>query len=118
MIFYVADYMKRVEVEPSMGHGQSSNKQSSNIGVATPNARKRKAEKEKAVPFNWDTLRKQVQSKDGTAGSSREAMDSLDYEAMRNADVREISDAIKERGMSNILAERMKVRLMVINDNW
>ncbi|XP_047969418.1 protein ROS1C-like isoform X2 [Salvia hispanica] len=103
-----SDDMKRVEVEPSMGHGQSSNKQSSNIGVATPNARKRKAEKEKAVPFNWDTLRKQVQSKDGTAGSSREAMDSLDYEAMRNADVREISDAIKERGMSNILAERMK----------
>lgn len=116
MNFFVADDRKRVEVEPSMGQGQSFDKQSRNIGVATPNARKRKAEKEKAEPFNWDTLRKQVQSKDGTAGSSREAMDSLDYEAMRNADVHEISEAIKERGMSKILAERMKVGLMIVND--
>ncbi|XP_042031738.1 transcriptional activator DEMETER-like isoform X1 [Salvia splendens] len=103
-----SDDRKWAEVEPGMEQGQSSNNQPSNTGVATPNARKRKAEKEKAGPFNWDTLRKQVQSKDGTAGSSRKAMDSLDYEAMRNADVHEISEAIKERGMSNILAERMK----------
>ncbi|KAL1532086.1 protein ROS1C-like isoform X2 [Salvia divinorum] len=103
-----SDDRKCAEAEPDMGQGQSSNKQPSKIGVATPNARKRKAEKEKAEPFNWDTLRKQVPSKDGTAGRSREAMDSLDYEAMRNADVREISETIKERGMSNILAERMK----------
>lgn len=36
-------------------------------------------------------------------------MDSLNYEAVRCAPVKEISDAIKERGMNNMLAERIKV---------
>ncbi|KAK1406401.1 hypothetical protein QVD17_41698 [Tagetes erecta] len=35
-------------------------------------------------------------------------MDSLDYEAVRRADVNEISDTIKDRGMNNMLAERIK----------
>ncbi|KAG8390528.1 hypothetical protein BUALT_Bualt01G0092900 [Buddleja alternifolia] len=80
---------------------------SNKIGTS-PNARKRKAEKTKAEPFNWDTLRKQVQSRDGTRERSRDRMDSLDYEALRNANVNEISDIIKERGMNNMLAERIK----------
>lgn len=105
----VADNIKFTEVVTGMGHGQSPDKLSSMNGVTISPARKRKAEKEKAEQFNWDTLRKQVHSKAETTGRSREAMDSLDYEAMRNADVREISDAIKERGMNNMLAERMKV---------
>lgn len=109
----VADNSKFTEVQAEMGHGQSPDKLSSKIGVTTSPARKRKAEKETAEPFNWDTLRKQVQSKAGTMERSREAMDSLDYEAMRTADVHEISDAIKERGMNHILAERMKVGIMV-----
>ncbi|KAG8380597.1 hypothetical protein BUALT_Bualt06G0032000 [Buddleja alternifolia] len=86
----------------------SSGKPSSKTNTTTPNERKRKAEKEKVEPFNWDTLRKQVQSMAGTKERSREAMDSLDYEALRNADVRDISDTIKERGMNNMLAERIK----------
>ncbi|KAK4480404.1 hypothetical protein RD792_013476 [Penstemon davidsonii] len=99
---------ENVTVEPNeMGHVHSSTGPSNKIGATTLN-RKRKAEKEKVEPFNWDTLRKQVQEKHGTRGISRDAMDSLDYEALRNADVRVISDAIKERGMNNMLAERMK----------
>ncbi|KAK4431093.1 Transcriptional activator DEMETER [Sesamum alatum] len=98
-----------VGLEPTeVGQVDSSGRPSIKISPTTPNARKRKAEKEKAEPFNWDTLRKQVQPEAGTIGRSREAMDSLDYEALRNADVREISDTIKERGMNNMLAERMK----------
>ncbi|KAI3458882.1 hypothetical protein Pfo_015545 [Paulownia fortunei] len=98
-----------ITLEPTqMGQVHASNKPSSNISTTTSNARKRKAEKEKAEPFNWDTLRKQVQPKAGTRGRSRETMDSLDYEALQNADVREISDTIKERGMNNMLAERIK----------
>ncbi|KAK4385628.1 DNA glycosylase/AP lyase ROS1 [Sesamum angolense] len=97
-----------IRLEPTeVGQVDSSSRPSVKISPTTPNARKRKAEKEKAEPFNWDTLRKQVQQA-GTIGRSREAMDSLDYEALRNADVREISDTIKERGMNNMLAERMK----------
>ncbi|GER39266.1 hypothetical protein STAS_15876 [Striga asiatica] len=79
----------------------SSHKQATNLS----SARKRKVETEKVEPFDWDSLRKQVQSKEGRR---REREDSLDYEALRKADVREISDAIKERGMNNMLAERMK----------
>lgn len=72
-------------------------------------ARKQKAEKEQINSFDWDSLRRQVQSEGGTGGRSRDIMDSLDYEALRNADVREISDSIKARGMNNMLAARMKV---------
>ncbi|CAA0830144.1 Transcriptional activator DEMETER [Striga hermonthica] len=79
----------------------SSHKQAANLS----SARKRKVETEKVEPFDWDSLRKQVQSKEGR---SSEREDSLDYEALRKADVREISDTIKERGMNNMLAERMK----------
>nr|AVP26969.1 DEMETER-like DNA glycosylase [Salvia miltiorrhiza] len=103
-----SDNSKCTEVETDMGQRQSSDKLSRKTSISTSNIRKQKAEKVKAEPFNWDTLRKQVQSKAGTIGRSREAMDSLDYEAMRNADVGEISETIKERGMNNMLAERMK----------
>ncbi|KAL6586276.1 hypothetical protein OROMI_001264 [Orobanche minor] len=86
-----------------------NNQAGSNIGTTTLNERKGKVEKEKAPPpFHWDTLRKQVPLKAGTKGRSMGTMDSMDYEALRNADVREISDTIKERGMNNMLAERMK----------
>lgn len=36
-------------------------------------------------------------------------MDSMDYEAMRCVSVDEISNTIKERGMNNLLAERIQV---------
>ncbi|KAL7147119.1 hypothetical protein ABFS83_06G087000 [Erythranthe nasuta] len=90
---------------------RSSDELSSKISTTAPNARKRKSEKEKPEPFNWDTLRKEVLLKNGTREKSRDAMDSLDYEALRTADVKQISDAIKERGMNNMLAERMKAFL-------
>lgn len=54
-----------------------------------------------------------MQSKVGTTGRNRDSMDSLDYEALQNADVREISNTIKERGMNNMLAERIKVHRMI-----
>lgn len=96
-----------------MRREHSSDKLSSKTNTTTSNAKKRKAEKENAEQFNWDTLRKLVQSKVGSTGRSRDSMDSLDYEALQNADVREISDTIKERGMNNMLAERIKVRRMI-----
>nr|GEW91702.1 DNA glycosylase [Tanacetum cinerariifolium] len=40
--------------------------------------------------------------------------DSLDYEALKRAHVNEISDAIWERGMNNLLADRMKGSLEYI----
>jgi hypothetical protein len=43
---------------------------------------------------------------------SKDAQDSLDYEAVRCAKVAEVSNAIKERGMNNMLAERIKVHVL------
>ncbi|MED6206419.1 hypothetical protein PIB30_026510 [Stylosanthes scabra] len=56
---------------------------------------------------NWDELRKEVHAT-RTIEKSKDAMDSLDYEAVRCASVKDISEAIKERGMNNMLAERIK----------
>ncbi|XP_042017381.1 DNA glycosylase/AP lyase ROS1-like isoform X2 [Salvia splendens] len=71
-------------------------------------ARKQKGEKEKEKPIDWDSLRKHVQSTACKGGRSRDTMDTLDYEALQKADVREISSTIKERGMNNMLAARIK----------
>lgn len=78
------------------------------MGSSLPDNRKRKAEKEKAE-FNWDSLRRQAQSKPEPRGRSRDIMDSIDYEALLDADVGEVSEAIKARGMNKMLAERIKV---------
>ncbi|KAL7585024.1 hypothetical protein Lser_V15G43152 [Lactuca serriola] len=58
--------------------------------------------------MNWDSLRKQAMSNGEKKDQIIYARDSLDYEAFRHAPVNEISDAIKERGMNNLLAERMQ----------
>ncbi|XAR72173.1 DNA-(apurinic or apyrimidinic site) lyase [Bertholletia excelsa] len=71
-------------------------------------ARKGKAEDGKRKSFDWDQLRKQVQVNGRRKERSKETMDSLDYEALRRADVKEISGSIKERGMNNMLAARIK----------
>ncbi|CAA3012283.1 transcriptional activator DEMETER-like [Olea europaea subsp. europaea] len=81
---------------------------SNQIGARTSNVRKRKVEKDKMEAFNWDSLRKQVELKVGRPERSEDTMDSLDYVGLRNANVHEISETIKERGMNNMLAERIK----------
>ncbi|XP_075485377.1 transcriptional activator DEMETER-like [Primulina tabacum] len=85
-------------------HGPPSSK----IGTKISHVSKQKAEKEKTDSVNWDALRKKVQSETGMRARNVDTMDSIDYEALRNADVREISETIKERGMNNMLAERIK----------
>ncbi|RAL45581.1 hypothetical protein DM860_009445 [Cuscuta australis] len=88
-------------------HIDPSSKQSTGNDITAENARKRKMADRKPT-FDWDSLRKQVQSKNDRKGRSKDAMDSIDYEALRHAEVKQISDAIKERGMNNMLAERIK----------
>ncbi|KAH0895213.1 hypothetical protein HID58_057642 [Brassica napus] len=56
----------------------------------------------------WDSLRRDVLEKKGKKERSKDSMDSIDYEAIRRASVHEISDAIKERGMNDMLAARIK----------
>ena len=66
--------------------------------------------KEKKDDFNWDSLRIKAQAKAGKREKTENTMDSLDWDAVRRADVSEVSDVIKERGMNNRLAERIKVQ--------
>nr|XP_043614355.1 transcriptional activator DEMETER-like [Erigeron canadensis] len=73
-----------------------------------PNGKKGNAEDEKKKAFDWDSLRRDVLLNFEKRERSKDAKDSLDYEALRSAHVSEISDAIRERGMNNMLADRIK----------
>ncbi|KAI4385760.1 hypothetical protein MLD38_003753 [Melastoma candidum] len=58
--------------------------------------------------IDWDNLRKEVQVNGGKKERSEDTMDSIDYEALRQASTSAISETIRERGMNNMLAERIK----------
>nr|KYP41976.1 Transcriptional activator DEMETER [Cajanus cajan] len=76
--------------------------------IKVSKARKAKPETDKKHGCDWDKLRKEVQVNGTEIERSTDTMDSLDYEAVRCASVKEISKTIKERGMNNMLAERIK----------
>ncbi|XP_023518039.1 transcriptional activator DEMETER-like isoform X1 [Cucurbita pepo subsp. pepo] len=83
--------------------------QADNEGNISPSkAKRRKVNSEKNSAIDWDSLRKQVEANGQIKEKGKDAMDSIDYEAIRLANVQEISSAIKERGMNNMLAERIK----------
>ncbi|KAL8526264.1 hypothetical protein ACS0TY_015476 [Phlomoides rotata] len=64
--------------------------------------------KEKENPIDWDHLRKQAHPAGTERARPTNNLDSVDWEAVRCADVNEIAETIKERGMNNMLAERIK----------
>ncbi|KAF8396460.1 hypothetical protein HHK36_018082 [Tetracentron sinense] len=86
----------------------SSSKVFSGVNTSTLGAKKGKVEREKNNTFDWDSLRKQVHSNGRKRERISNTMDSIDWEAVRCADVGEISNTIRERGMNNMLAERIK----------
>ncbi|CAI9262310.1 unnamed protein product [Lactuca saligna] len=69
--------------------------------------KKGKTGKEKKIKIDWDSLRIKAEINHKRERTPNN-MDSLDYEALRLADVNEIADTIKDRGMNNMLAERIK----------
>lgn len=88
--------------------GQAYSETSSKIS----RVKKRETDSEKKNAVDWDSLRKQVEANGWNKERSKDAQDSLDYEAIRCANVAEVSNAIKERGMNNMLAERIKVHVL------
>ncbi|KAH7685626.1 Uracil-DNA glycosylase protein [Dioscorea alata] len=58
--------------------------------------------------FDWDRLRKQVSSNKKERERASNTMDTLDWESVRCADVNEISQTIRGRGMNNVLAGRIQ----------
>ncbi|XP_059627021.1 protein ROS1A-like [Cornus florida] len=89
----------------------SNNRQGNNKMILQPETtlrtKKSKVAEKQENPINWDDLRK-------TYSSSREptptgdAMDSLDWEAVRKAPVEVVAQTILDRGMNNVLAVRIK----------
>ncbi|KAL8268400.1 hypothetical protein R6Q59_002198 [Mikania micrantha] len=63
--------------------------------------------REKDIKVDWDSLRLQAEAKQKRERTPN-TMDSMDYEAIRAANVNDVAEAIKERGMNNRLAERIK----------
>ncbi|XP_031373883.1 transcriptional activator DEMETER-like isoform X2 [Punica granatum] len=100
--------LENTTVEPNSNDLFSSStkmyKEETNAKQAKPKGAKPQVEKK----IDWDHLRKDAQAKGARRERSGDAMDSLDYEAMRQASIKEISETIKERGMNNMLAERIK----------
>ncbi|KAK1301233.1 Transcriptional activator DEMETER [Acorus calamus] len=70
------------------------------------------------MSFDWDSLRREACCGSLKKERNRNTMDSLDWEAVRTAPVEEISNTIRERGMNNMLAERIKAFLnRVVQDH-
>ncbi|XP_077239673.1 DNA glycosylase/AP lyase ROS1-like [Tasmannia lanceolata] len=74
----------------------------------TSKTKKGKSVAGKTKDFDWDSLRREAYNKAPKKEISSDAMDLLDWEAVRNAEPKEISDTIRERGMNNVLAGRIK----------
>ncbi|KAL2497887.1 Protein ROS1 [Abeliophyllum distichum] len=68
---------------------------------------KRKRATEEKFTINWAKLKK-LYSKVNCRKKSGDTSDAVDWEAVRNAEVEEISKIIEKRGMNNNLATRIK----------
>ncbi|CAN0879930.1 DNA glycosylase/AP lyase ROS1 [Linum grandiflorum] len=81
-------------------------------GVKDVNAAKRKAKSRRVGDeirddADWEALRKTAEP-NGSKERTENSMDSVDWEAVRSADVSEIAETIKARGMNRVLAGRIK----------
>ncbi|KAJ7539721.1 hypothetical protein O6H91_11G106600 [Diphasiastrum complanatum] len=69
--------------------------------------------------FDWESLRQKCETVENHGDDSTQesiendasVQDGIDWEAIRLADVKDVADVIKERGMNNILAGRIKAFL-------
>jgi hypothetical protein len=75
-----------------------------------PKTKKARVARKKRT-YDWDILRKEVIANRGNEERGQNAKDALDWETIRQIDVKEISDTIRERGMNNMLSERIKVSM-------
>ena len=70
----------------------------------------RTTRKKNTENFDWDKFRRQAFADGHMKERKSERRDSVDWEAVRCADVRAISSAIRGRGINNVLAERIQVQ--------
>ncbi|EOA29112.1 hypothetical protein CARUB_v10025379mg [Capsella rubella] len=89
----------------------SSCKELNPIDDVTLNANGKKVQKQKKEAFDWDSLRREAEGREGKRKKSTRTMDSVDWEAIRTADVSEVAETIKKRGMNHMLAERIQLTM-------
>ncbi|XP_010506092.1 PREDICTED: protein ROS1-like [Camelina sativa] len=64
--------------------------------------------KEKKKSFDWDILRRETEDRTAKREKTATSMDTVDWEAVRRADVNEVAEVIKKRGLHHLLAERIQ----------
>lgn len=100
----------RKDDECTLNYGFTSYDRVPDTKAQTSRPKKTKTTSKKNTEnFDWDRLRRQVCREGSVKERNFERRDSVDWEAVRCADVQRISHAIRERGMNNILAERIQV---------
>lgn len=78
------------------------------VSPSTSKAKRGRNGKEKKDAVNWDSFRIEALSIGEKRERTADTMDSVDWEAVRCAEVEDIADTIKERGMNNMLAQRIQ----------
>ncbi|XP_051130258.1 transcriptional activator DEMETER-like [Andrographis paniculata] len=76
--------------------------------VNGPKAKRGRTKKTKEKQVEWNRLRNEALTVAGERMRTDRTMDSVDWDAVRCADVNDIAQTIKERGMNNMLAQRIK----------
>nr|XP_017247046.1 PREDICTED: uncharacterized protein LOC108218564 isoform X2 [Daucus carota subsp. sativus] len=74
---------------------------------STPKHYSGKGEKKKKAGTDWEELRK-AYSNNNERGKDDDSMDAVDWEAVRKAPHKEVSDVLVGRGMNNVIAARIK----------
>ncbi|XP_039118000.1 protein ROS1A-like isoform X2 [Dioscorea cayenensis subsp. rotundata] len=99
--------LKVLKVSKSHSKGIVQNKPNNNPNT-TPKAKKLKTNEIASNNIDWDNLRKEAYGNLPTKERNIEHIDSADWEAVSQADVDVIADAIRLRGQHNVLAARVK----------
>ncbi|KAK4440644.1 DNA glycosylase/AP lyase ROS1 [Sesamum alatum] len=89
-----------VGVDPEKGNETSPQ-------IESTSRKKGKVKDKQENTINWDDLRKNI-SHSSSRNRTYQTMDSVNWEAVRQAKVGELAKVIMERGMNNILAGRIK----------
>ncbi|KAJ4840390.1 hypothetical protein Tsubulata_051112 [Turnera subulata] len=76
--------------------------------VALTKAKSRRVGEEIRDDVDWDSLRKQAEGSGQKRERSPNTLDSLDWDAIRDAEVEVIAKIIESRGVHNVLAQRIK----------
>ncbi|XP_050228363.1 DNA glycosylase/AP lyase ROS1 [Mercurialis annua] len=103
-----AKNLQRTTETDMIEHRFSETKEFDGMNAITRKAKSRRVGNEIRSDVDWDALRKEADAKGREKERPPNTRDSLDWEAVRCADVDEIANTIKARGMNNMLAERIK----------